>query len=90
MEPNVRTLLKREESCAVHALLYLHEFPGASAAQVAADLQTPAAFTAKVLRRLGATGLVEARPAGRAGCTCACRWATCRSSTSWKPCPGRW
>ena len=66
MDPTVRTLLKREESYAVHALLYLHEYPGASAAQVAADLQTPAAFTAKVLRRLGATGLVEAK-AGRTG-----------------------
>lgn len=66
MDPHVRTLLKREESYAVHALLYLHEFPGASAAQVAADLQTPAAFTAKVLRRLASTGLVEAK-AGRTG-----------------------
>ena len=61
MQPTVRTLLTREESYAVHALLYLNEFPGASA-----DLKTPAAFTAKVLRRLGATGLVEAK-AGRTG-----------------------
>lgn len=66
MEPAVRTLLKREESYAVHALLYVHEFAGASAAQVAADLKTPAAFTAKVLQRLARTGLVEARP-GRSG-----------------------
>ncbi|MDF1523825.1 MAG: Rrf2 family transcriptional regulator [Trueperaceae bacterium] len=62
----VRTLMKREESYAVHALLYLHEYPGAPASQVAADLQIPAAFTAKVLRRLGASGLVEAK-AGRTG-----------------------
>ncbi len=66
MEPSVRTLLKREESYAVHALLYLHEFPGASAAQVAADLQTPAAFTAKVLQRLVTTGLVSSKT-GRTG-----------------------
>lgn len=66
MEPSVRTLLKREESYAVHALLYLHEFPGASAAQVAKDLKIPPAFTAKVLQRLGATGLVSAKT-GRSG-----------------------
>jgi len=62
----VRTLMKREESYAVHALLYLHECPGAPAAQVAADLKTPAAFTAKVLRRLAAKGLVVAKQ-GRSG-----------------------
>ena len=66
MEPSIRTLLKREESYAVHALLYLHEHPGAPAARVAADLQTPAAFTAKVLQRLVSTGLVEAKQ-GRSG-----------------------
>jgi Rrf2 family protein len=59
-------MLRREESYAIHALLYLHENPGASAAQVARDLQTPAAFTAKVLRRLGETGLVTAKQ-GRHG-----------------------
>ena len=62
----MRTVLKREESYAVHALLYLHEYPGAPAAQVAADLKTPAAFTAKVLQRLAAMGLVEAKQ-GRSG-----------------------
>jgi Rrf2 family protein len=66
VDPNVRTLLKREESYAVHALLYLHERPGAPAAQVAADLATPAAFTAKVLQRLASMGLVEAKQ-GRSG-----------------------
>ncbi len=66
MEPGIRTLLRREESYAVHALLYLHEHPGAPAARVAADLQTPAAFTAKVLQRLASTGLVEAKQ-GRSG-----------------------
>jgi len=62
----VRTLLKREESYAIHALLYVHEYPGASAAQIAADLQLPAAFTAKVLRRLTEAGYVESRK-GRSG-----------------------
>ena len=63
---DVRTLLRREESYAIHALLYLHEQPGASAAQVARDLQTPAAFTAKVLRRLVEAGLIESKQ-GRHG-----------------------
>jgi Rrf2 family protein len=62
----IRTLLRREESYAVHALIYLHECPGAPAARVAAALKTPAAFTAKVLQRLAATGLVEAKQ-GRSG-----------------------
>lgn len=66
MDDTYRTLLKREESYAVHALLYVHENPGAPAARIARDLQTPAAFTAKVLQRLAATGLVEAKQ-GRSG-----------------------
>jgi Rrf2 family protein len=65
-ESGLRTLLKREESYAIHALLYLHEFPGAPAAQVATDLKLPSAFTAKVLRRLADAGYVESR-AGRTG-----------------------
>jgi Rrf2 family protein len=65
--PLLRTLLKREESYAVHALLYLHEAPGAAARQVAAALQTPSAFTAKVLQRLVSTGLIEARQGRRGG-----------------------
>jgi Rrf2 family protein len=66
VDPRVRTLLRREESYAVHALIFLHECPGAPAAKVAAALKTPAAFTAKVLQRLAATGLVEAKQ-GRSG-----------------------
>jgi Rrf2 family protein len=62
----VRTLLKREESYAIHALLYVNEFPGAPASQIAADLQLPAAFTAKVLRHLAEAGYVESR-SGRTG-----------------------
>jgi Rrf2 family protein len=61
-----RTLLKREESYAIHALLYLQEYPGAPASQIAADLKLPAAFTAKVLRRLSDAGYVESR-SGRTG-----------------------
>jgi Rrf2 family protein len=64
--PALRTLLKREESYAIHALLYVNEYPGASASKVAADLKLPAAFTAKVLRRLSEVGFVESR-SGRTG-----------------------
>lgn len=63
---DVRTLLKREESYAVHSLLYLHDHPGVPTARMARDLQMPAAFTAKVVQRLVAEGLVESRQ-GRTG-----------------------
>lgn len=56
-----RTLLRREESYAMHALIYVSENPGASAARIAADLKMPAAFMAKVLKRLAVAGLVENR-----------------------------
>lgn len=59
--PMPRTLLRREESYAMHALIYVSENPGASAATVAADLKMPAAFMAKVLKRLAVAGLVENR-----------------------------
>jgi Rrf2 family protein len=62
----LRTFLKREESYAIHALLYLNEYPGAPASQIAADLKLPAAFTAKVLRRLAEAGFVDSR-SGRTG-----------------------
>lgn len=61
-----RTLLKREESYAVHALLYVAANPGAPAARIAADLELPRDFLAKVLRRLGKAGLVHNMP-GRTG-----------------------
>jgi Rrf2 family protein len=61
-----RTLLKREESYAVHALLYVAEHPGAPAARIAADLELPRDFLAKVLRRLGKAGFVH-NLAGRTG-----------------------
>jgi Rrf2 family protein len=62
----VRTLLRREESYAVHVIVYLAENPGASNARIAEDLQFPPAFLAKVLARLAKAGYVESRP-GRAG-----------------------
>ncbi len=62
----VRTLLRREESYAVHTIVYVAENPGASSARIAEDLQFPPAFLAKVLRRLAKAGYVESRP-GRSG-----------------------
>lgn len=59
--PSLRTLLRREESYAMHALIYASENPGASAARIAEDLKMPAAFMAKVLKRLATAGLVENR-----------------------------
>ncbi len=61
-----RSLLKREESYALHALLLLAEEPGLSAQEVARKLKAPPAFMAKVLQRLARAGLVESR-VGRAG-----------------------
>ena len=61
-----RTLLKREESYAVHALLYVADHPGAPAARIAEDLELPRDFLAKVLRRLGKAGFVRNSP-GRTG-----------------------
>ncbi|QWK21989.1 RrF2 family transcriptional regulator [Thermus antranikianii] len=62
----VRSLLRREESYALHALLLLAEEPGLSAAEIAAKLKAPPAFMAKVLSKLAKAGLVESRM-GRAG-----------------------
>lgn len=61
-----RTLLRREESYAVHALIYAAENPGAPAGRMAKDLKMPPAFLAKVLRRLSEAGYVESRQ-GRSG-----------------------
>lgn len=61
-----RVLLKREESYAVHALLNIAEKPGTNAAQIAADLQMPPAFMAKVLRKLVLTDFVDSQM-GRSG-----------------------
>lgn len=63
---SLRTLLKREESYALHALLLLAEEPGLSAQEVAERLKAPPAFMAKVLQKLARAGLVESR-VGRKG-----------------------
>lgn len=70
-EPPVtpRTLLRREESYAIHALVYVAENPGSPASQVAADLQIPPAFLAKVLRRLAKVGYVKNRQGRNGGVT---------------------
>lgn len=66
MPPSVRTLLKREESYAVHAIIYAAENPGAPTAKIAKDLKMPPAFLAKVLRRLSEVGYLDNRT-GRNG-----------------------
>lgn len=62
----LRTLLKREESYAVHALLNIAENPGTNAAKIAKQLKMPAAFVAKVLRKLVEVGFIESKM-GRSG-----------------------
>lgn len=62
----LRTLLKREESYAVHALLNIAENPGTNAAEIAKQLKMPAAFVAKVLRKLVEVGFIESKM-GRSG-----------------------
>lgn len=66
MVPAVRTLLKREESYAIHALINMTENPGTTAQEIAEDLQAPRAFMSKVLRKLTTAGLIETRM-GRGG-----------------------
>ena len=66
---DIRTLLRREESYAIHALIYAAENPGASAAQMAKDLQMPPAFLAKVLRKLSAARFLESKPGRNGGVT---------------------
>ncbi|HET8986859.1 MAG TPA: Rrf2 family transcriptional regulator, partial [Trueperaceae bacterium] len=64
--PPVRTLLKREESYAVHAIIYAAENPGTPTATIARDLKMPPAFLAKVLRRMVEVGYLDNRT-GRNG-----------------------
>lgn len=64
-----RTLLRREESYAIHALIYAAENPGAPTAQMAADLKFPPAFLAKVLRRLSEAGFLDNRTGRKGGIT---------------------
>lgn len=63
---DVRTLLKREESYAIHALINMVEKPGTTAQEIATDLQAPRAFMSKVLRKLTTGGFIETRM-GRGG-----------------------
>ena len=65
-DASIRTLLTREESYAVHALIYAAEHPGASSARMARDLNFPPSFLAKVLGRLVEAGLLASRT-GRGG-----------------------
>lgn len=62
----IRTLLKREESYAVHALVDIGQHPGTSTADIAERLQLPPAFTAKVMRKLVKAGFVTSQM-GRSG-----------------------
>jgi Rrf2 family protein len=62
----LRSLLKREESYAFHALLLLAEEPGLSAQEIAQKLKAPPAYMAKVLQKLARAGLVESQ-VGRSG-----------------------
>lgn len=61
-----RSLLKREESYAIHALLNIAQAPGTNAATIAEQLQLPYAFLTKVLRRLTELGYVTSAK-GRGG-----------------------
>lgn len=60
-EELVRTLLKRDESYAIHALVNIHENPGTNASVIAEHLQIPPAFLAKVLRKLVNAGFIRSR-----------------------------
>lgn len=57
----VRTMLKRDESYAIHALVNICENPGTNAAVIAEHLQIPPAFLAKVLRKLVKAGFIRSR-----------------------------
>lgn len=61
-----RTLLRREESYAVHALMHVCESPGLASAEIAQRLQIPPAFLSKVLTKLSKVGLIASRE-GRGG-----------------------
>lgn len=57
----LRTLLKREESYAIHALIDIAARPGTNASEIADRLDMPKAFMAKVLRRLVDLGFIESQ-----------------------------
>ncbi|MCA9838885.1 MAG: Rrf2 family transcriptional regulator [Trueperaceae bacterium] len=62
----LRTLLKREESYAIHALINIIENPGTNAAEIAERLSMPPAFVAKVLRKLVKANYIDSKM-GRSG-----------------------
>lgn len=57
----LRTLLKREESYGIHALLAVSEAPGISTPEIAQQLEIPPAFLAKVIAKLSKAGLLESQ-----------------------------
>jgi len=61
-----RTLLKRDESYAIHLLIHIAGNPGISTADLAERLQLPPAFTAKVVRRLVNAKMIRSQM-GRGG-----------------------
>lgn len=63
---DIRTLLKREESYAIHALIHIASNPGTNASSIAEQLSMPKAFMAKVLRKLVEAGFVDSQM-GRSG-----------------------
>ncbi len=70
-----RSLLKKEESYAIHALVSIANNPGTNAAEIAAHFEMPAAFMAKVLRKLTVAELITSKM-GRNGGT----WLNCKPS----------
>lgn len=62
----VRTLLRRDESYAIHALIAVAESPGIHAAAIAERLDMPRAYMSKVLRKLVEAELIDSRM-GRSG-----------------------
>lgn len=70
-----RSLLKKEESYAIHALVSIANNPGTNAAEIASEFEMPAAFMAKVLRKLTISNLIISKM-GRKGGT----WLNCEPS----------
>ncbi len=64
---DVRTLLKRDESYAIHALIKVAEQPGIGTAEIATQLEMPPAFMAKIVRKLVAGGYLEGRKGRKGG-----------------------
>jgi Rrf2 family protein len=62
----IRTLLRRDESYAIHALIAIAETSSIHAAAIAEQLKMPRAYLSKVLRKLVEAGLIESRT-GRSG-----------------------